>query len=152
MLSENRRNEMNWSPLLQPIEEGAATVAALAITAGIGVGLKWLRAHLTALNGAATASSMASMNGIVQSAATNASGSIVADIRAGILDIADSAGLQTAAATAAAAVAAKVPVALATLEPAEGAVAEMVLQKTHLALAGVATALPPKASLGRHMV
>jgi hypothetical protein len=137
---------MNWSPLLQPIEEGAATVAALAITAGIGVALKWLRAHLTAVNGAATASSMASMNSIVQSATTNASGSIVADIRKGILDVADSAGLQTAAATAAAAVAAKVPVALAALQPAEGAVAEMVLQKTHLALAGSATTLPSKAS------
>jgi hypothetical protein len=146
MSFENRRYEMNWSPILQPFEEGTATVAALAITAGIGVGLNWLRGHLTALNGAATASSMASMNSIVQSATANASGSMIADIRAGILDLADPAGLKTAAATAAAAVATKVPVALAALQPAEGAVAEMVLQKTHLALAGAAAVSPPKTS------
>jgi hypothetical protein len=137
---------MNWLPILQPFEEGAATVAAVAITAGIGIALKWLRAHLTAVNGAATASSMANMNSIVQSATTNASGSIVADIRAGILDVADSAGLRTAAANAAATVATKVPAALAALQPAEGAVAEIVLQKTHLALAGAAAAPFAKAS------
>jgi hypothetical protein len=137
---------MDWTPILQPLEEGAVTVAGLTFTAGIGLGLSWLRGHVTALNSAAAATTLASMNTIVQSAAANASGSIVADIRAGKLDLADAAGLKAAATDAATAVGAKVPAALAVLQPAAGAVAEMVLQKTHLALAATTTSTPAKAS------
>ncbi len=131
---------MDWTPLLTIFEKGTVTAAGLAATGGISLAAAWLRKHLPVLGGAAASTTLANMNTIVQSAVSNAAGAVVAQIQTGQLSLTDKAGLQAAASLAAEAVKAKVPQALSILQPAEGVIAEMVLQKAHLAVAAPAVA------------
>lgn len=77
---------MDLSPILQPLEEGAVTAAGLAITAGVGLGLKWASSHLAFLRTAAGAKMAADANTVIQAATQNASASIVAGIQSGKID------------------------------------------------------------------
>ncbi len=126
---------MDLSPILQPLEEGAVTAAGLAITAGVGLGLKWASSHLAFLRTAAGAKMAADANTVIQAATQNASASIVAGIQSGKIDPTNRAGLMIAAADLASAVKAKVPDAIAILKPAEGAIAAMIVDKAVLAAA-----------------
>jgi hypothetical protein len=143
---------MDLTPILQPIEEGAVTAAGLAITAGVAFGLKWLSAHLAFLRTAAGAKMVSDANAVVQSAAQNASASIVAGIQSGRIDPTNRAGLMIAASDLASAVKAKVPDAIRILQPAEGAIAGMIADKALLAAvvpAPVAKATPVVSVLGQ---
>ncbi|HET6610127.1 MAG TPA: hypothetical protein VFG62_25910 [Rhodopila sp.] len=120
---------MDLTPILQPLAEGAVTAAGLAITAGVGLGLKWLSAHLAILRTTEAQKMIVGANAIVQAAAENASSKIVADIQAGRLDPTNRAGLVMAASDLVSSVKGKVPDAVALLQPAEGAIAGMIVDK-----------------------
>lgn len=137
---------MDMTPILQPIEEGAVTAAGLAIATGVGLGLKWLSAHLKILQTSEAQKMIVGANAIVQSAAENASAKIVADIHAGKLDPTNRAGLLVAANDAVAAVKAKVPDAITLLKPEEGALAGLIADKAVLVAAKAASAPQPAAT------
>lgn len=134
------------SPILAPLAEGAVTAAGLAITAGIGLGLKWLSAHLKVLQTSEAQKMIVGANAIVQSAAENASAKIVADIQAGKLDPTNRTGMLIAASDLVSSVKAKVPDAVALLKPAEGAIAGMIVDKAILTTAAATPAQPTLAS------
>ena len=131
---------MDFTPILQPIEEGVVTMAGLAITAGVGLGLKWASSHLAFLRTAAGVKMVSEANSVVQSAALNASASIVAGIQSGRIDPTNRAGLMIAATDLVSSVKAKVPDAVAILRPAEGAIAGMIADKAVLAATAPAPA------------
>ena len=121
--------------LLQPIEEGLVSLAAVALTAGASLLTVWAQQHFTLANTAAAKSMEASANAVLQSATQNAAGDVIAGIKSGAIDLNDAAGLRRAAMSAALTIETKVPEAVALLRPSITVLADMALQKAHLAMA-----------------
>jgi hypothetical protein len=121
--------------LLQPLEEALVSAAAAGVLAGAGAITYWAQKHFAFARTAAARSIEANANAVLQSATQNAAGDIVKGIKDGSIDLNNAAGIRSAAEAAARTVALKVPDAIDTLQPGLTTLADMVVQKAHLAMA-----------------
>lgn len=117
------------SSIIVAVLPGLVLGIAGAVTILIGLGTTRLRTWLDARGQAAASQVVADASTRLQAAAQNSAGAIALAIQTGTLDPTSMGALRQAASTEAVKIAAKLPDALATLKPVEGALVDMVLGK-----------------------
>lgn len=117
------------SSILVAILPGMVTGIAGALVILFGLGAARVRAWLDARGQAAASQVVADANTRLQAATQNGAGAIALAIQTGNLDPTSMSALRLAAAAQAVSIQQKLPDALATLKPIEGAVIDMVLGK-----------------------
>ena len=115
--------------LLSPIISAMVLALAGVLTLLLGFGTTRLRLWLDGKNQVAASALVADASVRLQAAMGNAAGRLALGIQQGTIDPTDLVSLRQAAAAEAAGIAAKLPDALATLRPLEGAVLDGILGK-----------------------
>ena len=124
------------APILSALVLGVASMLTIVLTFGTAR----LRAWLDSKNQAAASAVVADASARMQAGMQNAAGRLALGIQVGTIDPTNMASVQRAAMTEATSLAAKLPDAVATLRPLEGAILDGILGKLGSMSAPVITA------------